>query len=330
MPVWSREELLVCRSVCFPHVPPADVDKAFKLWYNTKYLFVMSVISDRGGVCRYVLEKTSAVDQQLLQTAIQGADINRLSAYISNPSEESPDMPHTLLHFVVLDAEYSMVKAAWASHYIAREVARRVVLRAREAASLLVVGAAGCNAVFGAARGMLFEGLAHATLSSRSEQVLQLQSLKTDAKRDVVVKLSSYELFTEPRELKHAGVYAQPLAHNYPALDAIVIPSQPKAPLLLLQMTVSEDHPVKRRALKEAIDDLAEELRKDREICLVFVVPEDVAPKFAQQNYLTSNGKVAKEQDCAGVSQYKLVIHDVAVQTAMRAPDVGSVFADGK
>lgn len=268
---------------------------------------------NRGGVARLAFEKKTPREQSELRQAIQSAPVERIKSWLQNPFAESPDLPHSHLHYVV-DSNFALIKVDWASGYIAREVGR-VLLRARpDVAFELITAAAAIH--YETARRPLFAALVHAMLSRGGE--LRLVSLECNAAHTVQCGPLSHQLFYEPAELTRRGVYAQPTTRNFPALDAIIVPAEATQPLLLLHITVTQHRHVRGHALAAALNDLPTAVLATRKLMLVSVVPEDVALGFPLQSYLNAD-LGGGETLLADVEQFKLVVDQLAVQEAVSA-----------
>lgn len=87
-----------------------------------------------------------------------------------------------------------------------------------------------------------------------------------------------------------------PKVSNYESVDSIVPPDK------VFQMTVSHEHPVKMKHLKEI-----KNILKCNDLKLYFVVPEDIYVDFQQQPYHTQRKKVSRcKMKC--VSQWALCV----------------------
>lgn len=269
--------------------------------------------SSRGGICRYVLAKTGSADQAGLDTAISSANIDVLKSFAADTLTYNNDMPHTLLHFVV-DEQFLVTGVAFASEYVSREVTWRIVFRSRADVAQLLAATAGVNQ-FGALRGLLFEEVAHDALQRGGafafvslDDSAGTSATTTTATISIEKNLKkvTFRTAAEFGQVVAPGTYARPTARNFATVDAVLVPSQDAAPVLLLQMTVSTSHPIKLAALAKIRNELPAALR-GRAVQFVFVVPADVAGGFKEQAFHTMDGTVAKNPP-SDVSQHLLTV----------------------
>lgn len=83
--------------------------------------------------------------------------------------------------------------------------------------------------------------------------------------------------------------YAYPSGSNFGAVDSF---ARIGGVLYGFQMTVSLEHPIKQRLLKEILGTL-----KPAKLCLAFVVPDDCFDAFTRQSYLSTKYTVSKRID---------------------------------
>lgn len=94
----------------------------------------------RGGICLYVLGKTTMDVQLDLENAIAGANtsLSMLSAYVAG-RELCREIPDKLLHYVV-DHHFCATGVAFASPYVAQEVIKRITMEQFMEVRLLIDG----------------------------------------------------------------------------------------------------------------------------------------------------------------------------------------------
>ena len=271
----------------------------------------------RGGICRYVLGKPNSEDQIDLEKAIASANANlaALKVFASEGLEFLGEMPHKLLHFVV-DEQYASAGIVFASPYVAEEVSKRIAAERNAELRLLISAAEGIKE-FGALRGLLFEEVAHRDLQRGGKFDFRRLDAPSGAAQpgiaiEAALKRVTFRAAEELGALAAPGVYARPAAKNFVTVDAIVVPSAPSSPVLLLQMTVSASHPIKACAVQQLRDSLPAALRS-RGVQFVFVVPEDVAAIFAAQPFHTTQSTVSKNPP-TDVPQYLLALRLVATK----------------
>jgi len=262
----------------------------------------------RGGICRYVLAKTTPEDQAALPKAIANANLDVLRAFAADALEYSNDMPHTLLHFVV-DEQFQVAGVVFASPYVANAITERFVRRSQADISALLTATEGENK-FGALRGLLFEDVAHDALQRGGAFAFVPLAPAPGAATAITIQANlTMVMFRTAQEFGSVvapGVYARPAAKNYATVDAVLVPLDATAPVMFLQMTVSTDHPIKHAALQRMRENLPAAL-KGRPVQFVFVVPEDVAVNFKKQPFHTVQHTVMVNPP-ADVPQHLLVV----------------------
>jgi len=262
-----------------------------------------------GAAYRYVLAKTSPEDQAALDTAIASANIDALKSFAAETLTNSNDMPHTLLHFVV-NEQFFVIGIAFASEYVSHEVTWRVVFKIRTDVKRLLVATEGANQQFGALRGLLFEEVAHDALQRGGDfAFVPLNDGASTSISTISIERNLKKVtFRTAQELAAllAGTYARPTTSNFAAVDAVLVPSDSSAPVMLLQMTVSSSHPIKAAELTKLRNELPATLKR-RGVTFVFVVPEDIASCFKKQPFHTVQGTVMVNPP-SDVSQHVLTV----------------------
>ena len=269
----------------------SHVGRAVSAVVRRRWTLAIVLLTDqRGGICRYVLED-HANEATLLKNKIASASLDVLKTFAGQPLLYEAEMPHSLLHFVV-DKEFNPTGVVWASAYVSARVTWRQLFSDRAQIRQLIAAAEG-EASFAALRGLLFEEVAHTALARGGSFEIEnlgaaapnrrILEVPTDLKSVPLVSLSA--LGSVP-----SGTYVRPVAKNFAAVDAIIIPRDLKEPLLLCQMTVGRTHPIKLARLRK----LLAVLPADREKVVVFVLPAatHAAAEFAKQHY-TTKGKEA-------------------------------------
>lgn len=271
----------------------------------------------RGGICRYVLAKTGEDDQAGLKAAIESANIDTLKSFAAETLTFSSEMPHPLLHFLVSE-RYSVEGVAWASEYVSHEVTNRLLFKGKADVAQLLAATEGVKH-FGALRGLLFEEVAHSVLQRGGNftyvYIDDSSSVTTAAAATISIeplKMKTFRTVAELGPLAAPGLYARPSVRNFAGVDAVLIPSDNSAPVLLLQMTVSTSHPIKLAAVVKIRKEIPPSL-KARGVHFVFVVPADVACDFTKQPFHTLDGTVAHHPP-SDVPQYLLTVREYVVQ----------------
>jgi hypothetical protein len=271
MSIWDWAELEECRSLVFPSLAACDVRSRYEQW---------------GGLPRYVLEKTSYIDQQALSRAINRSSIRlvREAAFWSSPNPRVSDL---LLHTAVAD-DFVTTRMEWASAWVFEKFFEKALLEGMENLVSLLRVARGPER--GSLRGRLWEGLCHGALARGGNfSVRSLYPLKKDKKEKMTIKPCDithvYDDLSEVRAF-NATAYLRPSGQQQAAIDSIRQPSS------LYQITTSTTHDVKPEGLRKAMDVMTGR----RGVTLYFVVPEDSYPSFSVKNISTLIGQIERGQ----------------------------------
>jgi hypothetical protein len=274
MPVWSWDEIHACHTLLYandPTRPLAEVVAAYERW---------------GGVPRFVLEKLrDKAAQGELDAAIATADLGVVDR-CTGEVDSAPETSHRLLH-ILTQRPYIEKSIAFGSAHIANVVLSKLLQQQRVQLAAFLSSSAGDSTTSGL-RGVLFEAFAHRAL--RAGGTFRMRRL--DGSAEEVLQLegcSGLRLLNRAEDLTGlpSGLYCQPTAGNFPAVDAVRLPNT------LFQMTVSLSHPVKQAALAAVLQQLPEASSYE----LFFVVPEDIFGAFGAQNYLNARGGQAAQPD---------------------------------
>eukprot|EP00158_Paraphelidium_tribonemae_P005208 Partr_v1_DN27225_c1_g1_i6_m38409 putative crinkler (CRN) family protein len=148
MPLWSREEILNCRSLLYPTLSEDLVEGLYLKW---------------GGIARYVLKFATDEEQQaFLEEAV---DVSNIDAILQSfgGSGEKADVSSCLIHRSVRDGFHSG-PYQFASAYVVDEIYSRVYARDREHLIRFLSATQGIGDT-GQLRGILFEKHAHTVLT---------------------------------------------------------------------------------------------------------------------------------------------------------------------
>lgn len=287
MPVFSLEEMLSCHSVSFSaKVRVETVHSLYLRW---------------GGVVRFVLQQASDPTQQaLLESALATASMKQVQDSIGL-EDAADDVCHRLVHVHVTDPDELMHKCMqMASNYVAERVVDRLVRTERDALLSFLRASAG-EAVSGGVRGNLFEVYAHRIIrGGGSFDVRVLGDTTTEATTWVLpaCEAHSFGSWKDAQAFRstHSSAYLQPLVTNLAAVDSVAVLSQSPlassaasaAPMrhpsvLYCQMTMAAVHPILAAAFQITVQELP---THEKEIPLVFVVPQDRFESFTVQNFL--------------------------------------------
>ena len=271
MSVWSWGEVAACYRLLYGHLP-AD---------RVRYLFALC-----GGIPRQVLQ--NATDDEVvreLNHALESCDLRRCMTY-AGKVDSAEDVSHRVMHLCLIEGDrtYTQTRILFASAWVAEQLVQNLMLQERNNLLLFLSNAAGeGNAA--SLRGQLFEGYAHSVLRQggtfRARRILPPGGPPVD----MLLPATALETFDDLAhvDLARPGTYFRPVSKSLAAVDAFASPN------LLLQMTVSAQHDVKMAGLEHA----AACVPAGTVPRLVFVVPPDIFPTFAAQNYVTQRGTLA-------------------------------------
>lgn len=256
MSIWDWAELEECRSLVFPSLAACDVRSRYERW---------------GGLPRYVLEKTSDIDQRALSRAIDRSSIRlvREAAFGASPDPRVSDL---LLHTVVAD-DFVTTGMEWASVWVFEKFFEKALLEERESLLSFVRVARGPE--LGSLRGRLWEGLCHRALAQggtfATRRLYPVEG--QDERRNMTIapceSTHVYQNLSEARAF-NASAYLRPYNMKQAAIDSI------RQPATLYQITCSDCHGLKLKGLKQAMEVMEERTR----VTLYFVVPEEAFDKF--------------------------------------------------
>jgi len=242
-----------------------------------------------GGIPRHIFTIKKDPDD-LINEALSRTTLKQCIASIGEV-ESKDDVSHYIIHVKVVSS-YQKKRIKFASNYVSKKVAQKFQLSEQNDLRLFLVGGQEFGA-FGSLRGYLFEGYAHNILCNggkfriRSLQSGDIQHLTIPQTEEVAIHDFSDAIATEKK-------YYRPLTQNFAAIDSW-IPG-----IGFFQFTVSESHAIKLKPFR----DLLEHTKMTQ---LYFVVPSNIFNSFKQQNYITTNKKVAKKTP-KKVTQYVLEI----------------------
>ena len=285
MPAWSWEEIQAARQHIFSRHPETDVASRYSKW---------------GGIPRYVLQKTDAADQDLLQKALNCCSLDNVTCGMESISRAS-DFTHFLLHLTV-EAGYLAGPVVFASDWVQGEVISRCLKFRRDDLRHFVAGSWG-EPTIAAFRGALWESYAHAALQcGGSFSCRDLQDAGADPFEIELQPGSSsvglWDLQDITTELG-SGVDRWGRSENLPEFYAVVQPDK------LFQITVSGDPRVKAKGLANAVRAMR---AKERAVQLFFVVPPHVFSSYTTQTLKQTGGDLAAENVAGAGKQFVLKV----------------------
>ncbi|RHZ77618.1 hypothetical protein Glove_174g112 [Diversispora epigaea] len=301
MPIWSWEEIEICKKRIFNDLELKKVDDLFSRW---------------GGIPRFVLEKAQdSIQQQLLEEAIIKNSNKELFKY---------DMSNKLFHIHTnipdkdnknkedIKTFYKKKFLQFASEYVSKKVIDILIENHRKVLERFVISSSLINE-WSMIRSNVFEDISHRILQKGGKfNIRFLDSKFTDPKStSSIIEFPKREklIFNKINEIKE-GMYCQPKSKNFESIDAIV------APNILFQITVSSNYPININGLKNLVDKLGSVLGKDC-INFYFVLPKDKYNDFENQKFHISKNTVAKSKDIPywitnRIRQYALEIDTIS------------------
>uniref|UniRef100_A0A7S0WNW8 Crinkler (CRN) family protein n=1 Tax=Chlamydomonas leiostraca TaxID=1034604 RepID=A0A7S0WNW8_9CHLO len=236
MPVWTKDEIDLCRARLHTELEQEVVDDLWAKW---------------GGRPRYVLEKAlDPVVQASLDFAIYSCpDVMTLVRSLSEHGRV--DKASDRLLTIEVGEDYATTRMAFASSYIAEGMSAQPLMNKQEEVQMWL-RATEDNTIFGSLRGVLFERLAHRALQEGGE--FDFRDL--DGPEQGKVTITRSPLMPPFRSLGEvsqipAGVYARLRSRTFAAVDALIKPN------MLFQMSVGSEHPVKLAGLNAVMGTLS-------------------------------------------------------------------------
>ena len=285
MPVWTWEEIQAARQLIFSDQHETDVVSRFSRW---------------GGIPRFVLQKTDAADQALLEDAMYKCSLHELASSMTDPSSASR-VSHRLLHLTV-DAGYLKGPVVFASKWVEEEIISRYS-RGKQHEVHDFLTASGGRPSVAAFRGALWERYAHVALQrSGSFSCRDLQKPGAGPFEIEFQPCSTSVGLWDVQDISTGlsiGVYGWGRNKNLPSVDAVIQPNK------LFQITVSGDHRVHAGGLANAVRAMQAE---EQNVQLFFVVPPDVFSKYSKQTLKRIRGDLTAENVARGVKQFVLKI----------------------
>ncbi|KAJ3254311.1 hypothetical protein HK103_007282 [Boothiomyces macroporosus] len=292
MPVWSEEEIELCRAVLFSNLPQTEVKSLYDRW---------------GGIPRYVLENArNMIQQRDLDDAITAFDLDWLVKAIGN-AEASEAATHRLIHLHVA-SDFCTRHYLFASEYVADQVYLQLYKMKREEL-LQFLSVSGGIGDIGVLRGVLFERHAHTVIANggkfrireliRPKPKLEDSSKQVDLHAVKELELPRLEqlVFDNDLEVQSANdsYYYRPRITNYESVDSF------EKPNLLFQMTCASKHPCKQAGIHKVLNLLGNPSNPS----LYFVVPIDRFSDFKYQKFEDAQGKPMQEPTYADVKKVK-------------------------
>lgn len=257
MPIWTLDELQLCRRLCHLKLSKNVVSKRFVMW---------------GGSARKTLFPGSDADlEKELSRALAKFKDRPHEVLDSVGGTDTGDVSHMLLHQKVDEQTFKGHSVILASDYIGDRMC-----------DLNLEGVVNHIATLQTdqeehgLRGRLFEPFAHRVLRLGSSAFSDVDTLmmvsSSTGKRVAVPSITSSAGMQNLNDLdKYSdseGTYLHPNVSNFPVVDSIVTPRTG------YQMTVSTTHSIKNVPFVKLLDKLG--CTKKQKFRLVWVVPADV------------------------------------------------------
>ena len=250
-----------------------------------------------GGIPRYVLQKTSGVDQKVLTEAIATsklADVRDSMGGTYAPGSVS----NRILHLRV-EPDFVETHMQMASPWVAEQVAFHLWKEERDHLKQFVSAAADSSEL-GGVRGNLWEGMCHGRLAAGgvfktrdlSAPSSSIEDLHLSPSKDKIV-FDDWSAVSKAEE----GTYCRPRVSNNPAIDSVRQPAQ------LYQITVAAKHGINCAGLKRAV----ENMKHSSGVVLYFVVPPDRFVDFKEQ----------KIQQGVGVAELRQAVKQFALEISL-------------
>ncbi len=284
MPVWSPDEIEMCRSVFYPTLSQAKVQQLYDKW---------------GGIPRYVLEKANVpAIQDSFARAIADAKLDNLIHSIGETNSDD-DVSHKLVHMVV-NGNYDGYHMNWASTSVARLCAEKFERECQRELRQFLARSEGLGPL-GALRGHLFEGFAHNILQlGGTFDIRSLEKGTTSQLQLAPTTERTIFRYSDLRSLTHND-YGRPLAKNFESVDAVI------APNMAFQITVNKHHGIKTNGVIKLHNELQALQNPIQPLQVYFVVPQEVFADFPKQSFKDQDDKnTAKPPEY--VHQYVLKI----------------------
>lgn len=270
MPLWSENELELCRQHCFPEVTKSQFLENFSWWGGV----VRNTIGD--GATNSVQRCREALDNLDVQTSIEA--LGKTSGL--DPAIGGARIKHSIVHLEI-GKDLTSWQFCFASQRVCDYILDRKADRAEQACRDFL--ASHTDSVFSSLRGQIFESYAHRKLAKGGQ--FPLRNLTDHSTQNLDMPPRQLTRFDHLKEAvaspSFADAYLVPNAKNFPVIDALAGGDG-------FQMTVSTDH--------GCVASQMENIKKDWPGFqrLIFVVPTDMAATYPQQKFTTLGGKECK------------------------------------
>lgn len=270
MPLWTFEELELCRVHCFPTVSEETFHDNFNIW---------------GGVARYTIGSAAHSAKINLQEALGSMNFSAAEQIVKRWQAlylEDAVVCHRLIHAQTADMAH--ISCTFASQYVCNEVFNHLASEEEQKCKRFLAN--NTDNVLAAMRGQFHESYCHRFLASQENIVVRFLTDEGEARTEETksIKLGERVLkkFDNVSELTVTD-YGVPKSKNFAAVDSVAFPN------VAFSMTISEHHPTVCTGLLKLMESMAKaNCHLD---LLVFVVPSAIAGKFKKQKYLNAARK---------------------------------------
>jgi hypothetical protein len=303
MPLWSLDELELCRQACFNivqhqnqisqtpaaediggplyHVSAAELETKYNMW---------------GGVIRWTIGSLCDATEEEFFKALAGVNLDAVIRAVGSWNQmDFKDL--SLTHRVVHADTVDMVKfqCKFCSQAACEAVLQQLAVDTESKCRQFLAGTCG-QSIYASLRGQIFEAYAHRVLARKNK--IHVRFLDEDKEtEDIEIGQRSLKVFEKLQDIGNSD-YAVPKIRNFAAVDSLA------APYLAFSMTVSTDHPTVAAGLLNILP----QIQKNK--TLVFVVPREIEEKFEKQQYLTRGKKIMQKlpQEIRNIRQAVMAI----------------------
>lgn len=282
MPLWSLDELELCRQSCFESkqvqrqssqefvendplytISAEELEKKYNLW---------------GGVIRWTIGAQCIARDEDFYAALEGMNLDVILKAVGSWNQldfKGKELTHRVIH---ADTKDMVTFQCTFCSQAACESTIKLLAEEAEQKCKQFLQMATNNSLYASMRGQVFEAYAHRILAKQTSISIRFLD---DGKERKDVEIGSRKSM-EFEKLDDIGKedYAIPKSKTFAAVDSLA------APHLAFQMTVSSVHPIVASGLLKILPAI------EKEKILVFVVPKEIEGAFEKQQYLTVGKKI--------------------------------------
>jgi hypothetical protein len=288
MPLWSLDELELCRQECFEivrHQNQISQTLAAENIQGPLYCVSAAELETKynlwGGVIRWTIGSQCAAAEEEFFKAVAGVNLDAVIKAVGSWNQmdfKDLSLTHRVIHADTVD----MVKfqCKFCSQAACEAVIQQLAVDAENKCRQFLVGTSG-ESIYASLRGQIFEAYAHRVLASKKNILVRFLDGDKETK-NIEIGQRSLKVFEKLQDIRNSD-YAVPKIRNFAAVDSLA------APCLAFSMTVSTDHP----SVATGLLNILPYIQKDK--TLVFVVPREIEEKFEEQKYLTRGKKIMQK-----------------------------------